>query len=113
MKLYFGDTSYDVMNYSESNSELYTIILSDDTIDKVKSTVDNAANIIVMNGSRVIHTYTGYSTIKSIRATECATMNGNANGFEIIFSKPIIDEQVAQNTANIEYIASMSNVELL
>lgn len=39
-------------------------------------------------------------------------MNGNANGFEIIFSKPIIDEQVAQNTANIEYIASMSNVEL-
>ena len=114
MTLQFGEASYEANVCAEHGTTLYTIILTGDASeDDVRAAVEGVESIDELQDGNLVATHTGFTEIQSIRATTTlGAEDKSVKAFEITFTKTPIDAQVAKNTADIDYVATMTSIEM-
>lgn len=130
MNIRFGSNEYELIPGSgilELTDSLEIQLLADpidiDNLEEVLSNKTNLETIKVVNQGSVQQIFKGYTKVDSLIkkydvvysttwAEDGSAVESTANILYVYLKKPGLEEQVEENTANIEFLAIMSDIEL-
>lgn len=125
MIIHFGENEYTIVPSTQvqevNNDMLQMQILADEvSFSELETVLSNSDNIKVITVTDTDELLTYFNYIKLISLNKMFNETFEINDSEsitvdvihIVLQKPDLADQVAENTANIEFIAIMSDIEL-
>ena len=123
-KIYFGLNEFDTVVGGASvfgDQGTFKLIKGEDTVDEIVEKTSNCETIKVKSATgETLATYVGYTKFDSAVLDPEYVISVDPETGEpttaavvtVIVLKPTVEEQVAQNSANIDYIAMVEDIDL-
>lgn len=106
-------TKFDLLDISFGEDRIsFKVLPGTSSVDDIKALAANAAIKEYDTQNTEIADYSEYDSFVSADEILSATDNGNETIVVLVMSKTPVDTRVEQNAANIDYIATVSNIEL-